>query len=165
MMVLGRDQYYCINICEEKYSLQVSFMLLPGGRHCADQRIDLLKYFEFKLEMVMEDFMKASAKPVAYIPCCFCEELHVEFQLLLEGKQQHCASVEKPLPDEYYCDLITNKGTYVCNEVCTYVNCYYLVIGGSNLSTNSSLTSSDPATGQLKIISSTYIKSFYIYIP
>ena len=56
--------------------------------------------------------MKASTKPVAYIPCCFCDEFHVELQRLLEGEQQHCASVEKPLPDDYYCDLITNKGTY-----------------------------------------------------
>ena len=115
MMVLGRDQYYCLNICEEKYSLQLSFMLLPGGRHSADQRIEFLKYFESKLELVMKDFMKASSKPVACIPCCYCEDLHVELQPLLEREQQHCAIVEKPLPDDYYCDLITNKGVFIIN--------------------------------------------------
>ena len=119
-MVLGRDQYYCLNICEEKYSLQLSFMLLPGGHHSADQRIEFVKYFGSRLEMVMEDFMKASSKPVAYIPCCYCEDLHVEFQLLLEGEQQHCA-VEKPLPDDYYCDLITNKGVFIIYIIHTYI--------------------------------------------
>ena len=122
MMVLGRDQYYCLNICEEKYSLQVSFMLLPGGRHNADLRIEFLKYFESKLGMVMKDFMKASSKPVAYIPCCYCKDLHVEFQLLLEGEQQHCAIVEKPLPDDYYCDLITNKGVFIRIIYYTYLH-------------------------------------------
>ena len=125
-MVLGRDQYYYLNICEEKHSLQLSFMLLPGGRHSADQRIEFVKYFGSRLEMVMEDFMKASSKPVAYIPCCYCENLHVEFQLLLEGEQQHCAIVEKPLPDDYYCDLINNKGVFIIHIVHTYVLTYII---------------------------------------
>ena len=112
-MVLGRDQYYCITVCEEKDGIQLSFILLSGGHHSADQRIDLLLYFQRKLEMVMEDFMQASTKPVAYIPCCFCDELHVELQRLIRGQQQHCASVRKPLPDEHYLDLIIDKGTYI----------------------------------------------------
>ena len=108
-MVLGRDQYYSIDTCEEKDSIQLSLILLSGGRHSADQRIELLQYFQCKLEMVMEDFMQASTKPVAYIPCCYCDELHVELRYLIERQQQHCASVGKPLPDEHYLDLITNK--------------------------------------------------------
>lgn len=109
-MVLGRDQYYCVSMCEEKDSIQLSFILLSGGRHSADQRIELLLYFQHKLEMVMADFMHASTKPVAYIPCCFCDDLHVEVQRLIKGQQQHCASVGKSLPDKHYLDLIINKG-------------------------------------------------------
>ena len=126
MMVLGHDQYYCVSLCEEKDSIQLSCILLSGGHHCADQRIELLMYFQYKLEMVMEDFMQASTKPVAYIPCCFCDEFHVELQHLIEQQQQHCASVEKPLPDEHYLDLIVNKGTlsFLVNKykVITYFN-------------------------------------------
>ena len=110
-MVLGRDQYYSVSVCEEKDSVQLSFILLSGGHHSAKQRIEFLKYFQHKLEMVMEDFMPASTKPVACIPCCFCDKLHVELQLLIGGHQQHCATVEKPLPDEHYLDLIIDKGT------------------------------------------------------
>ena len=109
-MVLGRDQYYHISVCEEKYSFQLTFILLQGGHHSADQRIELVQYFQNKLKMVMEDFMKASAKPEVYIPCCFCDELHVEFQLLLDGEQQNCASVCKPLPEKYYCYRVTDEG-------------------------------------------------------
>ena len=109
-MVLGRDQYYRVTVCEEKDSIRLSFILLSGGHHSADQRIELLQYFQHQLEMVMEDFMQASTKPVAYIPCCFCDDLHVELQRLIKGQQQHCASVGRPLPDEHYLDLIINKG-------------------------------------------------------
>lgn len=116
-MVLGRDQYFSISLCEQQYSIRLSFILLPGAQHSADRRIELLQYFQCKLEMVMEDFMKASTKPVAYIPCCFCDELHVEFQRLLEREQQHCASVGKPLPDEHYRDLITDEGIFVMFEL------------------------------------------------
>ena len=111
-MVLGRDQYYRVSVCEEKDSIQLSFILLSGGHHSADQRFKLLLYFQHKLEMVMEDFMQASTKPVAYIPCCFCDELHVELQRLIKRQQQHCASVGKLLPDEHYLDLIINKSTF-----------------------------------------------------
>ena len=112
-MVLGRDQYYRVSVCEEKDSIQLSFILLSGGHHSAEQRIELLLDFQHKLEMIMEDFMQASTKPVAYIPCCFCDELHVELQCLIERRQQHCASVGKPLPDEHYLDLIINKSTFL----------------------------------------------------
>ena len=111
MMVLGRDQYYSISMCEEKDSIRLSFILLSGGHHSANQRIKLLQYFQHKLEMVMEDFMQASTKPVTYIPCCFCDELHVELQHLCRRQQQHCASVGKPLPHEHYVDLLIDKGT------------------------------------------------------
>ena len=117
MLVLGRDQYYCISVCEEKHSLLLTFILREGGNHSADQRMELFWYFKDKLEMLMKDFMNASTKPKVYIPCCLCNEPHVEFLQLLEGEQQHCPTVQKPLPDEHYHDLITNKGICVLTNV------------------------------------------------
>ena len=35
MMALSQGQRYCISLCEEKYSIQLSFVLLPGGGHLA----------------------------------------------------------------------------------------------------------------------------------
>ena len=84
MMVLGLGQYYCVNSCKESNSVKLS---LPRGKHPAEQRLELLQYFQSKLEQVMEDFMSATSKAVAYIPCCYCSQLHMELKSLCMGKQ------------------------------------------------------------------------------
>ena len=60
----------------------------------------------------MKNFMQASTKPKAYIPCYYkeCNSLHVELQWLCDGIHQHCPIEEKPIPDHYYCDIFSNKG-------------------------------------------------------
>ena len=113
MLALSRGQKYCISFCEENHSLQLSFVFLPGGGHLAVHRKDLLEHFQSNLEVIMEDFMNATSKPVAYIPCCFCSQLHVELQLLIEGEQQHCLETMQPIPQQHYCDLVTDQGTYL----------------------------------------------------
>ena len=110
MMALSQGQRYCISLCEEKYSIQLSFVLLPGGGHLAEHRRELLQYFRSKLEVVMEDFMEATSKPIAFIPCCYCSQLHVELEMLLMGEQQDCPENIDPIPTQYYCDLITDQG-------------------------------------------------------
>lgn len=120
-MVLGRGQYYCISLCEEKHSIQLSFILLQVGGHSALQRIDLFQYFQSELEQLMEEFMNAASKPIAYIPCCYCNELHIEMQLLLEGEQQHCHTRQQPVPDKYYHELIVDQGLYChCDNSYSY---------------------------------------------
>ena len=112
MMALGHGQCYCISSCEEKFSIRLSFVFLQRGGHLAEHRKELLQYVQANLEVVMEDFMSATKKPIAYIPCCYCKDLHVELQLLLEGEQQYCPKDMQPVPNQYYCDLITDKGLY-----------------------------------------------------
>ena len=111
MMALSRGQRYCISYCEEKHSIQLSFVFLPSSGHLAVHRKDLLEYFQCNLEVIMEDFMNATSKPMAYIPCCFCSQLHVELQLLIEGEQQDCPETMQPIPQQHYCDLVTDQGT------------------------------------------------------
>ena len=110
-MALGREQYYTISLCEEKCSIRLSF-LQHKKSHSTEQCIELLEYFGAKLHLLMKDFMQASTKPVAYIPCSYqeCNELHIELDLLRNGEYQHCPTVEKPVPGDYYCDLFTNQG-------------------------------------------------------
>ena len=110
MMALSHGQCYCISLCEEKYSIQLSFVFVPGGEHLAEHRIELLQYFQSKLEVVMEDFMHATSKPVAFIPCCYCTQQHMELQLLLDGVQQYCPENTCPVPERYYCDLVIDQG-------------------------------------------------------
>ena len=125
MLVLDDGQYYCVSLCEEKCSILVSFILLPEGNHSAKHRIELLQYFQCKLDKVMEDFMKASSKAVAYIPCHYCSEFHFKYKLLLEKRRQHCPKIKRPIPKEYYTDLISDQGLYYNNNL---INCYWIVI-------------------------------------
>ena len=45
-MALSHGQRYCISYCEEKYSIQLSFVFVPSGGHLAVDRKDLLAYFQ-----------------------------------------------------------------------------------------------------------------------
>ena len=128
MMVLGHEQYYCVSLHEEKHSIQLSF-LLHGKDHAADQRFELFQYIQSKLELLMNDFMKASTKPRVYIPCYFmnCNKLHVELQLLCNGKNQHCPKVVKPVPDNYYSDLFPCTGKYYCLLSMMCLTCIFVM--------------------------------------
>ena len=119
-MALGRGQYYCINQCEEMFSIQLSF-LLHGKDHSSQQRLELFQYIQSKIDQLMQDFMTASTLPNVYLPCYYqeCNELHVELQLLCDGEDQHCPTVEKPIPDDYYRDLFPNQGLYCYYHCCS----------------------------------------------
>ena len=112
MMVLSPGQYYCVSLCKKMGSIKLSFVLLPGGNHSAEQRIELLQYFQSELEQVMKDFMSATSTAVAYIPCCYCNQLHIELKSLHTGKQQHCPEKMQPIPIKYYCELVNVQGLY-----------------------------------------------------
>ena len=114
-MVLGKGQYFCVSLCEELCSIQLTF-LLHGKNHSAKQRQELFQYIQLKIELFMDEFMNASTKPIAYIPCYYknCTKFHVELQMLCDGEDQHCPTQEEPVPDDYYCDLFTDHGMYSC---------------------------------------------------
>ena len=109
MMALSEGQCYCLSLCEEKYSIRLAFVFLPGGGHLAIHRRELLQFFQSELEVVMEDIMNATSKPVAYIPCYYCSQLHVELELLQE-EQQYCPENTLLIPKKHYLDLITDQG-------------------------------------------------------
>jgi len=117
-MVLGSGQYYTVSLAEDKFSIQLSIILLPDTEHSAELRKDLLQYFQSKLDLVMEDFMAAAEKPIAYIPCCFCNQLHLRLEILQQGKQQHCPYKNKPLPLKYYRTLVSDEGKNLQFNVC-----------------------------------------------
>ena len=113
-MVLGNGQYYCINLAEEQYSIKLSIVLLPSHNHSADERKKLLHFFQGTLVSLVAEFMPATKKPIAYIPCFYCDHLHVEVELLLDGQQQDCPVVDKPIPPQHYQSLITDQGLSSC---------------------------------------------------
>ena len=116
-MVLDHKQHYCFSLCEDASNIQLSF-LLHGKDSSAEQRHQLFQYIQSKLELLMDDFMQASTKPKAYVPCYYkdCHKLHVELQLLCSKDYQFCPTEEKPIPDNYYSDLFPDQGLhYIIN--------------------------------------------------
>jgi len=89
-MVLSSGQYYCVSLNEEKSYIKLSVVLLPNCEHSSQERIELLQFFQLKLEEVITEFMPASKLPIGYFPCCYCDQLHARVEALLNGKQQHC---------------------------------------------------------------------------
>ena len=113
-LMLGRGHSYCVSLCKKYCSIQVSFTL-HGNNHSAKERIELLKFIQSKLELLMKDFMQASRKPIAYVPCYYqdCDELHVELQMLLDGEHQYCHTKDQDIPDHHYHDLFVDQGLLV----------------------------------------------------
>ena len=112
-IVLDRNQQYCVSLHEDTSSIQLSF-LLHGKDTSAEQRYQLFQYIQSKLELLMNDFMQASTKPKAYVPCCYddCHEFHVELQLLCSKEYQYCPTEDKSIPDDYYSDLFPDQGLH-----------------------------------------------------
>ena len=111
MMALSHGQCYYISLCEEKFSIQLSFALQPGERHLAEDRRELLKYFQTHIIAVMKDFMNATSEPIVYIPCCYCSQLHIKLQSLLNGEQDYCPNNrQSAVPKQHYSDLLKDQG-------------------------------------------------------
>ena len=112
-MVLDRKQEYCVSLCEEMSSIQLSFVL-HGKDSSAEHRYQLFMYIQSKLELLMNDFMQASTKPKAFVPCYYkdCHEIHVELQLLCNKEHQFCSTKEEFIPDDYYIDLFPHQGLH-----------------------------------------------------
>ena len=125
-MALDGGQYYYVNLSEDMFCIQLSF-LLYAKQHSSQQHLELFQYILTKLKQLMKDFMQASTTPTAYVPCYYqdCNKLHVELQLLCDGEIQHCPTVEMPIPGDYYHDLFSDQGTCYY-KYCTMIYIYLL---------------------------------------
>ena len=104
MMVLNHGQFYSVSLCKEKSSIQLDIILEKDAQSSTDSRKQLIEFFQIMLDQTCDVFMPASPKPVAYIPCPYCSELHIRYKNLLEKRPQLCEI--KSIPSDYYQDLI-----------------------------------------------------------
>ena len=103
MMVLNHGQYYSVSLCEEKSSIQLDIIHQQNMQASTENSRKLIDFFQFTLEQTCQEFMPASAKPVAYTACPHCDELHIKYKSLLEGRHLLCDM--KPIPSDYYQSL------------------------------------------------------------
>ena len=111
-IVLDDKQQYCVSLCEEMCSIQLTFLLRKKDSS-AEHRHELFYYLQSKLELLMDDFMQASNKPKVYIPCYYkdCHKLHVELQPICNKQYQYCSNEDDCIPDNYYMDLFPRQGS------------------------------------------------------
>ena len=120
MMVLSHGQYYSVSLCEAKNSIQVDIILEQSMKRSAEHRKQLVDFFQTTLEKVCNDLIPASSKPVPYIQCPHCDNLHLKLRNLLEERAQLCGI--KSVHPDYYQDLFRDFScTYVTNHLCIVV--------------------------------------------
>ena len=110
-MVLNHGQYYSVCLCEEKNSIQVDIILEKSMKMSAENRKQLIDFFQTALEKICNDLIPASSKPIPYIQCPHCDKVHLKLRNLLEGRTLLCNMVS--VHQHYYEDLLREfQGTY-----------------------------------------------------
>ena len=102
-MVLNYGQYYSVSLCEEKSSIQVDIILEESMEESAENRKQLIEFFQTTLENICHDMIPAASKPIPYIQCPHCDKIHLKLKILLEGRAQLCDM--KSIPKDHYQDL------------------------------------------------------------
>ena len=115
MMVLNPDQYYSVNLCEEKSSIQVDIILGHSMKKSAKNRKHLVDFFQVMLENICHDLIPASSKPIPYIQCPHCDRVHLKLRNALEGRTLICNMI--PIHNGYYQDLFRE---FQCNGFLLY---------------------------------------------
>ena len=113
MMALSLGQYYCVSLNEENCSIQLSVIIKSNMEQSAAHRDNILHYFQSKLNALIKECYPATTQPIAYIPCCHCNFLHLKLELLHEEVDQFCQNTNQHLPKQYYRDLTTSKGLII----------------------------------------------------
>ena len=102
-MVLNHGQYYSVNLCEEKSSIQVDIIMEQSKEKSGENRKQLIEFFQTTLEQICKDLIPASSKPVPYIQCPHCNKIHLKLRNLLEERAQLCGT--ESIPPDYYQDV------------------------------------------------------------
>ena len=109
MMILSPGQFYCVSLCQE--SIQLDIILDKGTKISANNHKVLVEFFQSTLEQTQKQIMAAAKKPVTYVKCPHCPNLHIKYVNLLKGGVQLCKT--KCIPSDYYQDLFRNiQGMY-----------------------------------------------------
>ena len=99
-MVLNHGQYYSVSLCEEKSSIQVDIILEKSMKNSAENRKQLIDFFQTTLEKICNDLIPASSKPIPYIQCPHCDKVHLKLKNLLEGRTLLCNMIS--VHQDYY---------------------------------------------------------------
>ena len=106
MMILSPGQFYCVRLSQERNRIQLDVILDKSTESSAVHRKQLLEFFQTTLEQIRKQIMAAATKPIPYVECPFCPNLHIKYVNLFKGGVQLCKTESLPL--DYYQDLFKN---------------------------------------------------------
>ena len=66
-MVLSPGQFYCVSLCQQSNSIQLDVILDKSTKRSAENRKELMAFFQSTLEQILKEMMPAAAKPISYI--------------------------------------------------------------------------------------------------
>ena len=115
---LGSDQKYYISRCKDNHSIQLTITVVGDDEEHIKERRDLINDITKILDDIMKMFMPATKeRPSLLIPCPFCSVLHVSLNDACSAKTMFCPFTDddKPLPRDYYRDLLQSRLADVTN--------------------------------------------------
>jgi len=110
-MVLDHGQFYCVSICEEHTSIQLDIILEKYvEKGSSENRKQLITFFKSNLDQICKDWIPACPKVKAFIPCPFCNNLHILYKNI--SKELACSTKRQAIPSDYYQNLLCSRGMY-----------------------------------------------------
>ena len=113
MMILSPGQFYCISLSKKRNSIKLDVILDKSTAESAKNRKELVEFFQSTLEQIRKEIMAASSKPIVFVECPYCPNLHIKYAKLFDGRTQLCNT--EPIPTDHYQDLFKDvQGIVVC---------------------------------------------------
>ena len=103
---LGSSQKYYISRyeVEQVQGVQLTITAVGIDANSVQQRWSLIQFIDQQLNDIMKVFMSAEKKPLQYIPCPHCPNLHILLDTV--GTPLCCPHTDKETPANYYSDLL-----------------------------------------------------------
>ena len=128
MMILSTGQLYCVRLCKESNTIQLDIILDKSTEKSAENRKALMEFFVTTLEQIRKEIMGAAKKPICYVPCPHCPNIHIRYTNLFRGGDLLCQTAAQIVQQDYYQDLIQGIAIYLLtyHKLCIMIN--YVVL-------------------------------------
>ena len=129
-LALGDDQFYYVILHENKESIWIVFCPDQNGTVGADgikERLKLFKEFRQNLCDSLTAIAKSLKKPIPFIPCPICAELHIKLDLICGKRKSVIRCDLGKIPPNYYLDFRDSAGLLL-----NYISFDSLLIKESN---------------------------------
>ena len=87
---LGAHQKYYISRCEEKHSIQLTITVVGDDVASVQERRELINDVTELLDDIMKVFLPAAKRPIPFVPCPMCHNMHIPLEETFSGETICC---------------------------------------------------------------------------